>query len=147
MAKEEGAFLTIGELSSELGVPQHILRYWETRFPQLKPMQRAGNRRYYRPADVELARRINNLLNVEGFTVRGAKQALAAAKKAPVAKAEPVAAPVEPPPAPVAAPVAKAVSRARAAEPLPLFAAAHSARNAELIARLEEIRARLVSLL
>lgn len=146
MAKEEGAFLTIGELSSELGVPQHILRYWETRFPQLKPMQRAGNRRYYRPADVELARRINNLLNVEGFTVRGAKLALAAkkaaAKAAPVV--EPVAAPVDPVPV---APVAKAASRARAAEPLPLFAAAHSARNAELIARLEEIRARLVSLL
>jgi len=71
MAKELGAFLTIGELSSELGVPQHILRYWETRFPQLRPLQRAGNRRYYRPADVELARRINELLNKQGYTVRG----------------------------------------------------------------------------
>ena len=54
--KAPGAFKTIGELSPELGVAQHILRYWETKFPQLRPMQRAGNRRYYRPADVELAR-------------------------------------------------------------------------------------------
>ena len=74
--KHPGALLTIGELSQELGVAQHILRYWETRFPQLKPMQRAGNRRYYRPADVELARRINRLLNQEGYTVRGVQKLL-----------------------------------------------------------------------
>jgi DNA-binding transcriptional MerR regulator len=74
--KDPGALLTIGELSEELGVPQHILRYWETRFPQLKPMQRAGNRRYYRPADVELARRIHRLLNQEGYTVRGVQKLL-----------------------------------------------------------------------
>jgi DNA-binding transcriptional MerR regulator len=74
--KEPGAFLTIGELSQELGVAQHILRYWETRFPQLRPMQRAGNRRYYRPADVDLARRINRLLNEEGYTVRGVQKLL-----------------------------------------------------------------------
>lgn len=76
MDKVEGAFLTIGELARELGVAQHILRYWETRFPQLKPLQRSGNRRYYRPADVEIARRINRLLNEEGFTVRGAQRVL-----------------------------------------------------------------------
>ncbi|HYX47750.1 MAG TPA: MerR family transcriptional regulator [Sphingomicrobium sp.] len=74
--KEPGALLTIGELSTELGVAQHILRYWESRFPQLRPMQRAGNRRYYRPADVELARRINRLLNQEGYTVRGVQKLL-----------------------------------------------------------------------
>jgi DNA-binding transcriptional MerR regulator len=74
--KEPGALLTIGELSQQLGVAQHILRYWETRFPQLKPMQRAGNRRYYRPADVELARKINRLLNQEGYTVRGVQKLL-----------------------------------------------------------------------
>lgn len=77
MSKRDGAFLTIGELSSELGVPHHILRYWESRFPMLRPLQRAGNRRYYRPEDVELARRIHHLLNAEGYTVRGAQQALA----------------------------------------------------------------------
>ncbi len=77
MNKAEGAFLTISELAAELGLPQHILRYWESRFPQLRPLQRSGNRRYYRPADVALARRIHQLLNVEGFTVRGAQKALA----------------------------------------------------------------------
>jgi DNA-binding transcriptional MerR regulator len=74
--KDPGALLTIGELSQELGVPQHILRYWETRFPQLRPMQRAGNRRYYRPGDVELARRIHRLLSQEGYTVRGVQKLL-----------------------------------------------------------------------
>jgi DNA-binding transcriptional MerR regulator len=74
--KEPGALLTIGELSQELGVAQHILRYWESRFPQLRPMQRAGNRRYYRPGDVDLARRINRLLNQEGYTVRGVQKLL-----------------------------------------------------------------------
>jgi len=76
--KAPGAFRTIGELSSELGVAQHILRYWETKFPQLRPLQRAGNRRYYRPADVALARRIHGLLNSQGYTVRGVQQLLQA---------------------------------------------------------------------
>jgi len=75
-AKGEHAFRTIGELASELGVPQHILRYWETRFAQLKPLQRAGNRRYYRPDDAELARRIHRLLNQDGYTIRGVQQLL-----------------------------------------------------------------------
>jgi len=74
--KDPGALQTIGELAEELGVAQHILRYWETRFPQLRPMQRAGNRRYYRPADVELARRIHRLLSEEGYTVRGVQKLL-----------------------------------------------------------------------
>ena len=74
--KSPDALKTIGELSHELGVAQRILRYWETKFPQLKPMQRAGNRRYYRPSDVDLARRINRLLNEEGYTVRGVQKLL-----------------------------------------------------------------------
>ena len=74
--KAPGAFLTIGELSAELGVAQHILRYWETKFPQLRPLQRAGNRRYYRADDVDLARRINRLLNGEGYTIRGVQKVL-----------------------------------------------------------------------
>jgi DNA-binding transcriptional MerR regulator len=74
--KDPGALKTIGELSDELGVAQHILRYWETKFPQLRPMQRAGNRRYYRPADVQLARRIHRLLSEEGYTVRGVQKLL-----------------------------------------------------------------------
>ena len=75
--KAEGAFRTIGEVAAELGLPQHILRYWETRFPQLRPLQRAGNRRYYRPADVALARRIDRLLNQDGYTMRGVQKLLA----------------------------------------------------------------------
>ena len=74
--KDPEAFRTIGELSEELGVAQHILRYWETKFPQLRPLQRAGNRRYYRPADVALARRIHQLLSSEGYTVRGVQKLL-----------------------------------------------------------------------
>ena len=74
--KDPGALKTIGELSQELGVAQHILRYWETKFPQLRPMQRAGNRRYYRPADAELAQKIHRLLNQEGYTVRGVQKLL-----------------------------------------------------------------------
>jgi DNA-binding transcriptional MerR regulator len=82
--KDPGALKTIGELSEELGVAQHILRYWETRFPQLRPMQRAGNRRYYRPADVELARRIHRLLDQEGYTVRGVQKVLRDKEAQPV---------------------------------------------------------------
>ena len=74
--KAAGAFRTIGELSRELDVPQHILRYWETRFPQLRPLQRAGNRRYYRPEDVALVRRIQSLLDTEGYTIRGVQKLL-----------------------------------------------------------------------
>ena len=74
--KSPDAFRTIGELSADLGVAQHILRYWETKFPQLRPLQRAGNRRYYRPDDVALARRIHRLLSEEGYTVRGVQKLL-----------------------------------------------------------------------
>jgi DNA-binding transcriptional MerR regulator len=74
--KAAGAFRTIGEVSRDTGLPQHILRYWETRFPQLRPLQRAGNRRYYRPEDVALVRRINDLLNQQGYTVRGVQKLL-----------------------------------------------------------------------
>jgi DNA-binding transcriptional MerR regulator len=77
--KSDQAFRTIGELAEDLGVPQHILRYWETRFPQLRPLQRAGNRRYYRPSDVALAHRIHRLLNIDGYTIRGVQQLLEAA--------------------------------------------------------------------
>lgn len=74
--KAAGALRTIGELSAETGLPQHILRYWETRFTQLRPLQRAGNRRYYRPEDVALVQRIDRLLNREGYTVRGVQALL-----------------------------------------------------------------------
>ena len=76
--KAPDAFRTIGELSAELGVAQHILRYWESKFPELKPLQRAGNRRYYRAADVALVRRIHRLLGDEGYTVKGVQKLLRA---------------------------------------------------------------------
>ena len=99
--KSEHAFRTIGELAGELGVPQHILRYWETRFPQLRPLQRAGNRRYYRPDDVALARRIHCLLTQDGYTIRGVQQLLAKGGRAGLVGAATAAAP-----APLAAPTA-----------------------------------------
>lgn len=76
MTKSDDAFRTIGELADELGLPQHILRYWETRFPQLRPLQRAGNRRYYRPDDVALVKHIDRLLNHEGYTIKGVQKLL-----------------------------------------------------------------------
>jgi DNA-binding transcriptional MerR regulator len=78
--KAAGALRTIGELAQEIGRPQHILRYWETRFPQLRPLTRAGNRRYYRPDDVALVRRIHHLLQDEGYTIRGVQRLLAEEK-------------------------------------------------------------------
>ncbi len=78
--KAAGALRTIGELAQEIGRPQHILRYWETRFPQLRPLTRAGNRRYYRPEDVALVRRIHGLLADQGYTIRGVQKLLAAEK-------------------------------------------------------------------
>ena len=95
MTKSETAFRTIGEVSTELGVPQHVLRYWETRFPQLRPLTRAGNRRYYRPDDVALARRIRTLLGQDGYTVRGVQKLLAdgvvPVAAAPVPRTDPLA--------------------------------------------------------
>jgi len=82
-AKAEGAWRTIGEVAAEIGLPQHRLRYWETRFPQLKPLQRGGQRRYYRPEDVELVRRIDRLLNREGYTIAGVQKLLASERRTP----------------------------------------------------------------
>ena len=102
--KAPDAFRTIGELSAELGVAQHILRYWETKFPQLRPLQRAGNRRYYRPADVALARRIHGLLHEQGYTVKGVQKLLRSKEAAEPQSSPPTAptlveAPASPSPA------------------------------------------------
>jgi DNA-binding transcriptional MerR regulator len=80
LQKDEGAFLTIGEVSKRFGIAAHILRYWETKFTGLRPLQRAGNRRYYRAEDVALVARIDSLLNKEGYTVSGAAKLLADGK-------------------------------------------------------------------
>jgi DNA-binding transcriptional MerR regulator len=90
--KEPGAFRTIGEVAKALGIRQHVLRYWEEQFPMLRPLTRAGGRRYYRPEDVALITEIDRLLHKEGFTIKGARQALRG-KKGAVAPAAPAPVP------------------------------------------------------
>src|SRR5436190_9395666 len=74
--KAPDAFRTISEVADDLKVPQHVLRFWESRFSQIKPMKRAGGRRYYRPDDVDLLRGIHHLLYGEGYTIRGVQRIL-----------------------------------------------------------------------
>jgi DNA-binding transcriptional MerR regulator len=74
--KAPDAFRTISEVAEDLSVPQHVLRFWESRFPQIRPMKRAGGRRYYRPDDVDLVRGIRHLLYGEGYTIRGVQRIL-----------------------------------------------------------------------
>ena len=76
LEKSESAFRTISEVASELDIPQHVLRFWEGKFPQIKPLKRAGGRRYYRPEDVALLRRIRDLLYGEGYTIKGVQKLL-----------------------------------------------------------------------
>jgi len=75
-AKGALAFRTIGEVSDDLDLPAHVLRFWESKFPQLKPLKRAGGRRYYRPEDIVLLRRIRQCLYQDGYTIRGAQKLL-----------------------------------------------------------------------
>ncbi|HYD68843.1 MerR family transcriptional regulator [Azospirillum sp.] len=74
--KSATAFRTISEVSDDLDVPQHVLRFWETKFPQIRPLKRGGGRRYYRPEDVDLLRRIQSLLYKEGYTIKGVQRLL-----------------------------------------------------------------------
>jgi DNA-binding transcriptional MerR regulator len=76
MEKSADAFRTISEAAGELELPQHVLRFWETRFPQIKPLKRAGGRRYYRPRDIEVLRLIKRLLYGEGYTIKGVQRVL-----------------------------------------------------------------------
>ncbi len=77
--KAPDALRTIGEVAGALGIKTHVLRYWEQQFPMLRPLQRSGGRRYYRSEDVALVERIDRLINREGYTLKGARQVLAAA--------------------------------------------------------------------
>ena len=74
--KSPGAFRTISEVSNDLEVPPHVLRFWETKFPQIKPLKRGGGRRYYRPEDVALLRQIRQLLYNDGYTIKGVQRLL-----------------------------------------------------------------------
>ena len=76
MDKAPDAFRTISEVADDLDIPQHVLRFWESRFQQIKPMKRGGGRRYYRPEDVDLLRGIRHLLYGEGYTIRGVQRIL-----------------------------------------------------------------------
>jgi DNA-binding transcriptional MerR regulator len=74
--KAPTAFRTISEVADDLHIPQHVLRFWETKFPQLKPLKRGGGRRYYRPEDIGLLRRISDLLYTQGYTIKGVQRLL-----------------------------------------------------------------------
>jgi DNA-binding transcriptional MerR regulator len=74
--KAPSAFRTISEVADELHIPQHVLRFWETKFPQVKPLKRGGGRRYYRPDDITLLRRISDLLYIQGYTIKGVQRLL-----------------------------------------------------------------------
>ncbi len=126
-AKSADAFRTISEVAGDLEVPQHVLRFWETRFAQIKPLKRAGGRRYYRPEDIELLRRIRELLYKHGYTIKGVQRLLKdnglievpAPAAAPAPAPAPALAPI------VAAPMAAPAAPNRAPAPindLPLFA-------------------------
>ena len=98
MEKSADAFRTISEVAEDLDLPQHVLRFWETRFQQIRPLKRAGGRRYYRPADIVLLRAIRQLLYDEGYTIKGVQRllkeqgarGLSAASGAPPAAIEPL---------------------------------------------------------
>ena len=75
-AKSDSAFRTISEAAKELGLQQHVLRFWESKFPQIQPMKRAGGRRYYRPEDIEFLASIRTLLHDQGFTIKGVQKLL-----------------------------------------------------------------------
>ena len=104
MEKSPDAYRTIREVADSLDLPQHVLRFWETRFPQIRPLKRAGGRRYYRPDDIERLRVIKRLLYDEGYTIKGVQklfkeqgvQALSAVALSPVAPSVEAAGSVEP---------------------------------------------------
>ncbi|MGK9169704.1 MerR family transcriptional regulator [Inquilinus limosus] len=82
LRKSATAYRTISEVSDDLAVPQHVLRFWETKFSQVRPLKRGGGRRYYRPEDVQLLRRIRRLLYEEGYTIKGVQRLLKEGKSA-----------------------------------------------------------------
>jgi len=121
--KSQAAFRTISEVAEELDVAQHVLRFWESKFPQVRPLKRGGGRRYYRPEDIELLREIRALLYDEGYTIKGAQKLLRQRRaKVPAAKPSEQA-PEKPVQQQLAAPAA-ASEPPEAAEPEPTTAPA-----------------------
>ncbi len=137
--KSDRAFRTISEAAETIGVPQHVLRFWETRFPQLQPLKRGGNRRYYRPADMALLMTIRGMLHDEGLTIRGAQQALSGGKE----RAKPVVRPALPE-MPVEAPAVEApVAAVAAPRPIASIGPATTPPVPFDLAALRDIRDRL----
>jgi DNA-binding transcriptional MerR regulator len=95
--KAPTAFRTISEVADDLHIPQHVLRFWETKFPQLKPLKRGGGRRYYRPEDIALLRRISDLLYTQGYTIKGVQRLLREGGLAEGEQELPLAEPDSPP--------------------------------------------------
>jgi DNA-binding transcriptional MerR regulator len=116
--KSATAFRTTGEVAEELDVAAHVLRFWESKFPQLKPVKRGGGRRYYRPEDIDLLRRIRHCLHHEGYTIRGVQKLL---RDGEIRRREPVPAPAstEVPPQLFALPATSASIPAADPEPSP----------------------------
>ncbi len=134
--KSAAAFRTTGEVADELRLPAHVLRFWESKFPQVKPLKRGGGRRYYRPEDVDLLRRIRQCLYQDGYTIRGVQKLL---RDGAMRSGEPV----PPPPGALEAPstlfaLEPAAGPPRAAAPAP-------ARQA-MRAALEEVRRQLLEI-
>ncbi|MCG2841700.1 MerR family transcriptional regulator [Sandaracinobacter sp. RS1-74] len=144
--KDPAAFRTIREVSEQLGVPQHVLRFWETRFPELKPLQRGGNRRYYRPGDVAFAAALHKLLHQDGYTVKGVRKLITdngANNLVAIANGEPVVQrgrpAAQPAPAPAAAETAPALQANVTAIPLSPAPVAAPAAAADSQAMLQEL--------
>jgi DNA-binding transcriptional MerR regulator len=140
LAKGPEAFRSISEASDALGVPQHVLRFWETKFSFIRPMKRAGGRRFYRPQDIAVLAEVRRLLHEEGYTIKGVQKLhrelgarrFLAAGETPLRRPEPKPTLEPPPPAPH--------------EPLALDAAARR-RLGEVLEELEAAKARLEQLL
>jgi len=172
--KSDAAFRTISEVSEDLDVPQHVLRFWESRFPTIKPLKRGGGRRYYRPEDVQLLRRIRDLLYKDGYTIRGVQKLLREPSRgdilhgdddpAPISTLPVETAPVEvapsiaPPPvvlkhatsAPMSAPQVEkppAVERTIVTAPPTGISGARRALLETLLAEVDELRATLAAAL
>lgn len=125
--KDEGALRTIGEVSEALGIRPHVLRYWEAQFPLLKPLKRSGGRRYYRPADIQMVKTIDRLVNREGYTLKGAEAVLRASARA--------------------APAAPSPAATEQAAPGVRLMVAEGPEMTEIIAGLKSVRARLAAAL
>lgn len=145
MEKSADAFRTISEVAEQLETPAHVLRFWESRFPQVRPVKRAGGRRYYRPADVALLAGIKRLLHDEGVTIRGVQKILREQGVRHVAGLGGMAA-LPPPEADIEAVLAREFSPATDPEPAPVVAEVQTAQVISLEAALARAEGRSVQL-